>query len=264
MEGRTLRVDPTRNIGPFAPVVQSTPVLGSYAMSANMVRVPVMNQHKQLVPSKLPKFPTLSPKSKLNVYISSQPVHNLPSHMEQVFRADLTLDILLTLVKHDLDHIPSGCKLSFIVVDFIVSKQHSIEWHRTRILELMDLLHTHHAGNVIRFGLVFIYPSLCTPETFRKPLKLANDYLPLVTGINKCISYLMTKSCSRSIFGSSSKHVGITVKGKNWKVDAWEGFNPAKPASILNCSKLTPPYQKRRSFSIINQIESEVRGLPDA
>ena len=84
MEGRTVRIDPTRNIGPFAPVVQSTPVLGSYAMSASMARVPVMNQHKQLVPSKLPKFPILSPKSKLNVYISSQPVYNLPSYMEQV------------------------------------------------------------------------------------------------------------------------------------------------------------------------------------
>ena len=72
MEGRTVRIDPTSNIGPFAPVVQYTPVLGSYAMSASMARVPVMNQHKQLVPSKLPKFPILSPKSKLNVCIYQQ------------------------------------------------------------------------------------------------------------------------------------------------------------------------------------------------
>ena len=89
--------------------------------------------------------------------------------MEQVYREDLTLDVLLTFVKHDLDHIPSGCKLSFIVVDFVVSKQHSVEWHRVRILELMDLLHSHHAGNVIRFGLVFVFPSLCTPDTFKRP-----------------------------------------------------------------------------------------------
>ena len=127
----------------------------------------------------------------------------------------------------------------------------------------MDLLHSHHAGNVIRFGLVFIFPSLCTPDTFKSPLKLAKNHFPLVTGINKCISYLMTKSCSRSTFGSFNKHVGITVKGKNWKSDAWENFNPAKPSSILKCSKLTPPYQKRRSFTLINQIESEVRALPD-
>ena len=256
MEGRTLRIDPTENIGPFAPAVNSIPVLGSFSVSANMARVPVMNQHKQLVPSKFPKFPALSPKSKLNIYISSQPVHNLPSHMEQVFRVDLTLDVLLTLVKHDLDHIPSGCKLSFIVVDFVVSKQQSIEWHRTKIFELIDLLHTHPAGNVIRFGLVFIYPSLCIPETFTKPYKLANNYLPLVTGINTHIINFMTKSCSRSTFGSIGKHVGITVKGKNWKVDAWENFNPAKPSSIIKCSKLTPPYQKRRSFTLLNQIES--------
>ena len=158
---------------------------------------------------------------------------------------------------------PPGCKLSFIVVDFVVSKQHSVEWHRARILELMDLLHSHHAGNVIRFGLVFVFPSLCTPDTFKNPLKLAANHFPLVRGINKCISYLMTKSCSRSTFGSINKHVGITVKGKNWKSDAWEGFNPAKPSSIIRCSKLTPPYQKRRSFSLINAIESEVRALPD-
>ena len=94
MEGRTVRVEPTSNIGPFAPVVEYTPALSSYAMSANLARVPVLNHHKQVVPSKRPKFPSLSPNSKLNIYISSQPVHNLPSHMEQVYREDLTLDVL--------------------------------------------------------------------------------------------------------------------------------------------------------------------------
>ena len=127
----------------------------------------------------------------------------------------------------------------------------------------MDLLHSHHAGNVIRFGLVFVYPSLCIPETFKNPLKLAANHFPLVMGINKFIRSLMMKSCSRSIFGSINKHVGITVKGKNWKLDAWEGFNPAKPSSIIICSKLTLPYQKRRSFTLFNAIESEVRALPD-
>ena len=263
MEGRTLRIDPTENIGPFAPAVNSIPVLGSFSVSANLARVPVLNQQKQLVPSKLPRFPTLSPKSKLNIYISSHPVYNLPSHMEQVHRVDLTLDVLFMLVKYDLDHIPPGCKVSFIVVDFVVSKQQSIEWHRTKIFELIDLLLTHPAGNVIRFGLVFIYPSLCIPKTFSKPYKLANDCLPLVTGINTAITKYMTKSCSRSTFGSIGKHVGITAKGKNWKVDAWESFNPNKPSSIIKCSKLTLPYQKRRSFILLNAIESEIRGLPD-
>merc|ERR1711888_454196 len=87
-----------------------------------------------------------------------------------------------------------------------------------------------------------------TPDTFKNPLKLATNYFPLVRGINKCISYLMTKSCSRSTFGSINKHVGITVKGKNWKLDAWEGFNPAKPSSIIKCSKLTPPLPKEKVF----------------
>ena len=84
----------------------------------------------------------------------------------------------------------------------------------------------------------------------------------MVTGINTHIISYMSKSCSRSTIGSIGKHVGITVKGKNWKVDAWENFNPSKPSSIIKCSKLTPPYQKRRSFTLLNQIESEIRGLP--
>ena len=227
-----------------------------------MVRVPVMNHQKELVPSRLPKFPTLSDKSKLNVYISSQPVHNLPSHIEQVCREDLTLDVLLTLVKHDLDHIPANCKLNFIVVDFVISRQHSVEWHKARIFELMDLVQSHHAGNVVRIGMIFVSPNLCVPDTFKNPAKLAQDFFPLVRGINKCIRYLMVKSCSRSIFGSMNKHVGITIKGRNWKSEAWEGFNPARPSSIIKCSKLTLPYQKRRSFLLINAIESKARAFP--
>ena len=89
-----------------------------------------MNHKKTLVPSRLPKFPTLSDKSKLNVYISSQPVHGLPEHIEEVYREDLTLDVLLTLVKHDLDHIPANAKVSFIVVDFAISRQCYEGWHK--------------------------------------------------------------------------------------------------------------------------------------
>ena len=156
MEGRTVRVVPTSNIGPFASVVPVTPVIGSYATSSGLVRVPVMNQQKKLVPSKLPKFPTLSDKSKLNVYISSQPVHHLPKHIEQVYREDLTLDVLLSLVKYDLDHIPANCKVSFIIVDFAISRQCNEAWHKAKIFELMDLVQTHPAGNVIRFGMLFL------------------------------------------------------------------------------------------------------------
>merc|ERR1711888_376635 len=161
MVGRTVRVVPTGNIGPFASFVPSTPVIGSYAMSSGLVRVPVMNHQKELVPSRLPKFPTLSDKSKLNVYISSQPVHNLPKHIEQVYKEDLTLYVLLTLVKHDLDHIPTNCKVSFIVIDFVISRQCSVEWHKARIFDLIDLVQSHHAGNVIRIDMIFVRPDLC-------------------------------------------------------------------------------------------------------
>ena len=110
--------------------------------------------------------------------------------------------------------------------------------------------------------MIFVSPNLCVPGTFKNPAKLAKDFFPLVRAINKCIRYLMVKSCSRSIFGSMNKHVGITIKGRNWKSEAWEGFNPARPSSIIKCSKLTLPYQKRRSFLLINAIESEARAFP--
>ena len=137
--------------------------------------------------------------------------------LEEVYREDLTLDVLLTLVKHDLDHIPANCKLNFIVVDFVISRQCSVEWHKARIFELMDLVQSHHAGNVIRIGMLFVRPDLCVPDTFKNLVKLAKDYFPLIRAVNKCIRYLMVKSCSRSIFGSLNKHVGITTKGRNWK-----------------------------------------------
>ena len=174
----------------------------------------------------------------------------------------LTLDVLLTLVKHDLDHIPVNCKISFIVVDFTISRQCSEAWHKARIFELMDLVQSHLAGNVIRFGMLFLQPNLCIPDNFKAPAKLAKDYFPLIRGVNKCIRDLMVRSCSRSIFGSANKHVGMTTKCRNWKCEAWKGFNPARASSIVCCSKLTLPYQRKRSFLLINAIESEARAFP--
>ena len=126
----------------------------------------------------------------------------------------------------------------------------------------MDLVQTHPAGNVIRFGMLFLTPNLSIPDTFKSSVKLARDYFPLIWSINKFIKYLMVKSCSRSIFGSVTKHVGMTTKNKNWKCEAWEGFNPARHSSIIFCSKLTLPYQRKRSFLLINAIESEARAFP--
>ena len=263
MEGRTVRVEPTSNIGPFAPVVEYTPALSSFAMSANLARVPVLNHHKQVVPSKRPKYPSLSPNHKLNLYISSHPVHGLPSNIEQVYREDLTLELLKSYVKHDLDHVTPGCKLSVIVVDFAVNKQRSVGWHRTKILELVDLVHSHPSGSVIRFGLIFMNPSLCTPDNFNTRFKLPKNCFSLVRGINDCIVYLMENTCSKSTFGSFGKHVGVTVSGKGWKCEAWEGFNPVRPASITRCSKLTLPYQRKRSINIRNALNSEIRAFPE-
>ena len=263
MEGRTVRVEPTSNIGPFAPAVEYTPALNSFAISSNLARIPVLNHHKQVVPSKRPKQPHLSPDHKLNLYISSHPVHGLRKSIEQVYKEDLSLELLKMYVKHDLDHVTPGCKMSIIVVDFVVNKQRSVGWHRTKILELVDLVHSHPSGSVIRFGLVFMNPSLCIPDNFNTRFKLDKNCFNLVRGINDCIKFLMENTCSKSTFGSFGKHVGVTVSGKGWKSEAWEGFNPVRPASITRCSKLTLPYQRKRSINIRNALDSEIRALPE-
>ena len=263
MEGRTVRVEPTSNIGPFAPAVEYAPALNSFATTSNYARIPVLNHHKQVVPSKRPKQPKLSPDHKLNLYISSHPVHGLRKSIEQVYKEDLSLELLRMYVKHDLDHVTPGCKMSIIVVDFVVNKQRSVGWHRTKILELVDLVHSHPSGSVIRIGMVFMNPSLCIPDNFNTRFKLEKNCFNLVRGINEVIKFLMENTCSKSTFGSTGKHVGLTVSGKGWKVEAWEGFNPVRPASITRCSKLTLPYQRKRSLHIRNALDSEMRALPE-
>ena len=46
MLGRTVRVVPTSNIGPFANAVPVTPVIGSYATTSGLVKVPVIHHKK--------------------------------------------------------------------------------------------------------------------------------------------------------------------------------------------------------------------------
>ena len=64
----------------------------------------------------------------------------------------------------------------------------------------------------------------------------------------------MINSCSRTVFGSVKKHVVMTTKLKSWKSEAWEGFVPSNPTSVVFGNKLT--------ISLINSIESEVRAFP--
>ena len=69
-------------------------------MSSEPVRVPVLDHKSRVVNSHSPKFPAVSSTSKLNVYISSHRIHGLPSHIEQVVRSDLDLEVLTALVEH--------------------------------------------------------------------------------------------------------------------------------------------------------------------
>ena len=163
------------------------------------------------------------------------------------------------MVEHDLHRTQPNSTLSLIVVDFLISKHKSDMWHKEKILELMKIVERHPAGNVIRFGLLFYTPDLVKPRQLTANLNLRHNFLPLFEKVNNFIKEKMTKSCSRTVFGSFKKHVGMTSKLKS---EAWEGFVPSNPSSIARCNKLTLVYQKERSVSLINSIESEVRAFP--
>ena len=141
-------------------------MIGSYATSSESVRVPVLDHKRRIVTSHNPKFPALSSTSKLNVYISSHHIHGLPSHIEQVVRSDLDLEVLTALVEHDLHRTQSNSKLSIIVVDFQISKHKPDVWHKIMLINLMKIVERHPAGYAIRFGMLFYTPNLVKPRQF--------------------------------------------------------------------------------------------------
>ena len=126
----------------------------------------------------------------------------------------------------------------------------------------MDLGGDHPARNVIRFGELFCTPDLTIPDTLTSHHRPPRNYFPMYRVLNKYIKDLMGESSTRSIFGTISNHVGMTTKQKIWKSNAWEGFNQANRGSITSCNKLTLPYQRLRSFKLVNTIESEARAFP--
>ena len=127
---------------------------------------------------------------------------------------------------------------------------------------IIDLVKSHPAGNVVRFGEMWCTPDLTSPDTLTTFHKPTCNYFPMYRVLNKHIKYLMIGSGSRSIFGAISNHVGMTGSQKNWISDAWEGYVPTLKGSLKFCHKLSPPYQEMRSFKILRIIESEARALP--
>ena len=93
MLGRESRVTPSSNIGNFKSVNPVTPVIGSYATSSGLVRVPVLDHNRCIVTSSNPKVPALSDTSKLNIYISSHRIHGLPKRIEQVVRSYQDMEV---------------------------------------------------------------------------------------------------------------------------------------------------------------------------
>ena len=174
-----------------------------------------MNNNKHMVTSKCPKIPILSSKHKLTVYISSQYIQDIPKHIEQVYREDLTLKVLLALIEYELCHLEVGCKLSFIVIDFAISKDHNVGWHKAMLSRIIDLVKSHPAGNVVRFGEMWCTPDLTSPDTLTTFHKPTCNYFPMYRVLNKYIKDLMVGSGTRSIFGS----ISMKNSQKNWIID---------------------------------------------
>ena len=130
-------------------------------------------------------------------------------------------------MENDLHLTLSGSKLSIIVVDFLVRKSKSAQWQKDMIVNLMQIVEHHPKGNIIRFGLLFYTPDLVKPREITAKLNLRHTFLRLFEKTNRFITEKMSKSGSRTTFGSFKKHMGMTSTLKNWKSEAWEGFVPS-------------------------------------
>ena len=118
----------------------------------------------------------------------------------------------------------------------------------------MQIAEHHPKGNFIRFGMLFMTPDLVKIKEMTGSISPHHNFLRLFEEVNRFISDKMSRYGSRSCFGSYKKHVGMSSKLKNWKGEAWEGFTPSQPKSILSCNKLTLEYQLKRSRTLVQSI----------
>ena len=103
---------PGGNIGPFESNHVHKHTLGSYATEGGLVKVPILNSKGQIVSSTVPSFQEVSANSLLNVYYATHRIKGLPEHVEQVFRGDLGLPKLKSILEHDLGVVSSNCQLN--------------------------------------------------------------------------------------------------------------------------------------------------------
>ena len=64
--------------------------------------MPILNKKGKVVSSTVPTFPAVSANSLLSVYSATHRIAALPEHVEQVFRGDLGLPKLKSILEHDL------------------------------------------------------------------------------------------------------------------------------------------------------------------
>ena len=126
----------------------------------------------------------------------------------------------------------------------------------------MQIVEHYPKGNIIRFGLLFYTPNLIKVREMNGSINPRFNFLGHFEEVNPFISLKMLQFESRMCFGSYKKHVGTTSKLKNRKGEAWEGFVPSQPRSLINCNKLTLDYKLKRSQTLVLSIESEVRAFP--
>ena len=126
----------------------------------------------------------------------------------------------------------------------------------------MQIVEHHPKGNFIGFGMLFMTPDLVKIREMNGSITPRHNFFRLFEEVNRHINSKMSCFGSRSCFGSYKKHMGISSTLKNWKGEAWEGFKPSQPNSILTCNKLTMEYQLKRSRTLVLTIYSEVKAFP--
>ena len=115
----------------------------------------------------------------------------MESRRPRTNREDLTLKVLFSLVEFELCHLEASSKLSFIVINFAISRDQNDGWHKAMLSQLVDLVRTHPSGNVIRFGEMWCTPDLTSPDsltTFHKPHR---NLYPLYKMLNSHIRKMM-------------------------------------------------------------------------
>ena len=163
------------------------------------------------------------------MYSANHRIEGLPEHVEQIFRRDLELPLLKTILEHDLGVVSPNYQLNAVVVDFKISTSKNVQWHTSQIRLILDLFHNHPQGGQVRFGQVFMTPKYVKIPIMSGPYVPNPDFFKLFMGVNNYINHLMQQSGTRSCFGSLKKHMGISKSAKGWTELAWKGFKPSQP-----------------------------------